>query len=418
MLQKIFFDIIIFIQYFLLFFFLYWFSIGLFGFGKPKKKASFNPKSKFLILIPAHNESKVIANLVQNLNNMDYPRKLYDIYVIADNCTDNTAEISKNNKAKVIVHTSKEGELKGKPYAISYALQELKDYEKIYDGVCIFDVDNLVTLNYLKEMNNALLRGEKLIQCYLDTKNPTDNWISLSYATSYYYMNRSWQLSKENLGLGNAIGGTGFCVKSDVLKEVGWTARSLTEDLEFQIQCVLKDVPATWCHQARVFDEKPLDFKASCTQRLRWARGHWDVCSNYTGKLLIKTIKDLDVIAFDSMMYLINPGKITLNTLMVVLSSVGYIFKDSHFSSYFKYLLPWWVWVILMAFQLIYITYCILIDTDKPFKKLLGIIYLPIFNYTYFPLFVAALFTKNNKSWNPTTHNRTIQFTEKLNKKD
>ena len=262
------------IQLFLLFFWGYWFLISLFGFGNAKKLPYKKPEKRFLILIPAHNEEKVIGSLVENLTHLDYPNELYDICVIADNCTDKTAQISKEFGAMVIEHTSPPNEPKGKPYGIRYALDVLnREIEEKYDAIAFFDADNLSSLNYLQEMNKHLLKGERLIQCYLDSKNPDDNWITLSYATSYYYMNRSWQLAKYRLGLGNAIGGTGFCVEKNLLKEIGWSAKSLTEDLEFTMQCLLRGEKASWSHHARIYDEKPEGFIASCIQRLRWALG-------------------------------------------------------------------------------------------------------------------------------------------------
>lgn len=397
------------IQYFLLFFWGYWMIISLFGFGKAKKLNSKLPEKRFLILVPAHNEEKVIGSLVENLLNLEYPKELYDVVVIADNCTDNTAEISRKLGAGVIEHFSKPGELKGKPYGIKYALDVIgDDLTKKYDGVAFFDADNLVSINYLQEMNKHLLRGDKLIQCYLDSKNPNDNWITLSYATSYYYMNRSWQLAKSRIGLGNAVGGTGFCVDTNLLNEVGWTARSLTEDLEFTMQCLLRGIPAKWSHHARVYDEKPEGFIASCVQRLRWARGHWDVCFKYTLPLLWRFIKKLDFRAFDGAMYLLNPGKIVLGTLTGIMVIVSY------FSDYFGVhtLFPFWVWLLFLGYNLAYISGATLVDSAKRINKIKAVISLFAFNYTYVPLFIWALFTAGNKTWVRTDHSRNISFNE------
>ncbi|PEF39593.1 glycosyl transferase family 2, partial [Bacillus wiedmannii] len=180
----------------------------MFGFGKPKVLPSHPPHKRFLLLVAAHNEEAVIEPLVTNLLHLDYPKELYDVFVIADNCTDRTAEITRSAGGGVIEHTSLPHEPRGKPYGIRYAFEQFgESLTETYDAVAIFDADNLVSLNYLQEMNRHLCSGERLIQCYLDSKNPNDNWMTLSYATSYYYMNRSWQLAKYRLGLGNAIGG-------------------------------------------------------------------------------------------------------------------------------------------------------------------------------------------------------------------
>lgn len=404
MLNELIYGITFFLQVFIISVWSYWFLVSLFGIGKVYEPKLKEPKNKFLLLIPAHNEEKVIGSLVRNLKQLDYPEHLYDIYVIADNCNDNTSIIAKERGAFVVEHFYKPNEPKGKPYAIKYALDFLKGYENKYDAVCVFDADNLVSLNYLKKMNNHLERGDNIIQTYLDSKNPSDNWISLAYSTSFYYINRSWQLARERLGLGNAIGGTGFCVRANVLKMIGWNVRSLTEDLEFQMECLLHNISVNWCHTARVYDEKPTEIKASIIQRLRWTRGHWDVCFRYSGKLFKKAIKDKDILALDGVFYLINPGKIVLATLLTLMS----IFSTMNNLNWFFYLFPWYIWASTFAVEFLYVGYTIIKDTNQPLRKILGLIYMPIFNYLYSPLFIYALLTIDNKNWVRTEHTKNV----------
>ena len=391
------------LQYGLLGWFGYWFIISLFGFGQARKLPFQTPKKRFVILIPAHNEEAVIGDLVANLNQMVYPKELYDVCVIADNSNDRTAEISRELGAIVLEHTSLPGEAKGKPYAIKYALEQLDMNQ--YDAVCVFDADNLVTLNYLQLMNDHLCAGEKLIQCYLDSKNPNDNAISLGYATSYYFMNRSWQLAKYRLGLGNAVGGTGFCVERGLLERVGWTARSLTEDLEFTMQCLLIGERATWCHFARVFDEKPTNFKASCIQRLRWARGHWDVFFKYSGALLKRSVLKRDIRSFDGFLYLLNPGKIVIGSVASITFYAAYFTK----AEFIHPILPLWVWLIFIVFNLVYIAKT-LKDSAKEINAVDAIISVFLVNYSYVPLFIWSLFTSGKRVWIRTEHTKSSKI--------
>ena len=114
-------------SFFLTFIMVYQIVIGFFGFKKAKKDyADHDPESRFLVLVPAHNEEKVIGDIIQNLNDMDYPKELYDFYIIADNCTDNTAEVARNLGANVI-ETCKESPdaPTGKPIALKKALQAI-----------------------------------------------------------------------------------------------------------------------------------------------------------------------------------------------------------------------------------------------------------------------------------------------------
>jgi cellulose synthase/poly-beta-1,6-N-acetylglucosamine synthase-like glycosyltransferase len=408
---------VVILQYLLLFFSAYWLFISLFSFGKPRKLRDKLPQKRFLLLVAAHNEANVIGQLLDNLNNLDYPRDMYEVCLIADHCDDDTAFIGREKGVTVLEHWYSIGEPRGKPYALKYAIEKYRDrLGTDFDAVCIFDADNLVSLNYLKEMNNHLLNGEKLIQCYLDSKNPDDNWITLGYASSYYYMNRTWQLGKYRLKLGNAIGGTGFCVDATLLKEVGWNAKSLTEDLEFTIQCLLRGVYATWAHHARVYDEKPTSFKASLIQRLRWARGHWDVCFRYVHRLLWRAITRADIRALDGAIYLINPGKIVVSFLISMMLHISFILQYFGISAGIgKYILPWWVWLVTLSFNFILLLYSR--NADVPHKnKRSNIFYMAyslfMLNAIYVILFFIGIATAHKKTWKRTEHKRNLSISD------
>ena len=170
---------------------------------------------RFMMIIPAHNEEKVIKDLVESLQNLDYNKKLYDIYVIADNCTDNTAQIAK--EAGAIVYERFDEKHKTKGFALQWFLQQKIDEDAPYDAFCIFDADNIVDKNFLKAMNKKLNQGEDVVQGYRDIKNPADSWVTAGYAIFYWTMNRFYHLARYNLGLSPLINGTGFMVKFEVV---------------------------------------------------------------------------------------------------------------------------------------------------------------------------------------------------------
>lgn len=118
----------------------------------------------------------VLADLLENLKMLKYPKELYDVYVIADNCTDHTADIARKHGAYVFERTNKE--LVGKGYAMDWVFPKIFALNKGYDAFCVFDSDNLVHLDFLAVMNNRLLKGQKVMQGYLSAKNPTDTWVS------------------------------------------------------------------------------------------------------------------------------------------------------------------------------------------------------------------------------------------------
>ena len=267
-----------------------------------EKKLIENKNHKFMAIIPAHNEEMVIKNLVQSLREQDYPKDLYDIYVIADNCTDATAEIAKENGA--IVYKRFDPEHKTKGYALNWFLKQKIEENADYDAFCVFDADNVVDKNFIKNMNKKLCQGEEIVQGYRDIKNPTDSWISAGYAIFYWMMNRFYHLARYNLGLSPLINGTGFMVKFDVIKPNGWQTITLTEDIEFSLINISKGRRLGWATDAIVYDEQPVGFKQSWSQRSRWSVGHLQCMKHYT-KDLAKGVKDHKTLMnFDGLLYI------------------------------------------------------------------------------------------------------------------
>lgn len=393
---------------------IYWLAISFFGLRTPPAPAQQTPQKRFLILVPAHDEEVVIGALVDNLMNLDYPQELYDVYVIADNCSDATAAIARAGGANVLQHYYQSGEPKGKPFAIAWALRQLDLND--YDGVVFFDADNLVERNFLAVMNNHLMAGHRLIQAYLDTKNPTDNWVTLTYAAAYYYMNRAWQVGKMNLGLPVSIGGTGFCVEAALLQQIGWKARTLTEDLEFQMQCLMAGVRAVWSHETRIYDEKPLDFKASIVQRLRWARGHWQVCFRYFPRLMGRFLKEGDICYLDGALYLLNPTHIVTGLYLAICSFVQTFGNNMGYAiALFPQIMPMFMVIFLLLVQFVYMWWCMKTDTSIEAHLIVVFPALFLYNIIYMPLFVWGLFTCNDTNWRRTEHVRSLQVHEVSN---
>ncbi len=273
----------------LVLFFVYQIVIGLFGFRRPTKDyADHDPASRFLVLIPAHNEERVIGDIIRNLEEMDYPRELYDYYVIADNCTDDTAEVARRAGAKVI-ETRKESpdSPTGKPIALRKALESLGDYQNRYDLMMVFDADNLMDTNMFREVNSQYLDCGRpdFIQCYLGAKN-REGVVAWFYYSGYTLTNRFFDLAKHRLSLNCPIGGTGFAMSTDYLyRRGGWTTMSLTEDFEIQVEATLEGRRILWNHNTRVYDEKPTRLSAAIRQRMRWGQGQWYVTFKNTGRV-------------------------------------------------------------------------------------------------------------------------------------
>ncbi|SCW79905.1 Glycosyltransferase, catalytic subunit of cellulose synthase and poly-beta-1,6-N-acetylglucosamine synthase [Paenibacillus tianmuensis] len=383
-----------------------------FGWYRRKNQIEHAPQKTFAVLVAAHNEEQVVGALIENLKNLDYPKELYDIFVICDNCTDNTAQITQEMGVLACVRSNPK--LRGKGYAIEWMLKELWKMPRQYDAVVMFDADNLVSKDYLMHMNNDLCNGSKVIQAYLDTKNPHDSWVTASYAVTYWYINRLWQLPRANLGLGNYLGGTGMCFESNLLKEIGWGATSLVEDLEFTMRCVTRGVKPTFNYYAKVYDEKPITFKASARQRLRWMQGHFIVARRYFFPLLWKGIKEGSWTKIDNAMYAANVYNVFIASIVTVVLWIDMTLPGvPAFSSLFKIAPSFFAVFTVLTYVLFMIA---LIMEKAPLKSYKYLITFPLFLLSWWPITVYAFFTQNNKQWSHTEHTRVIRLEDMKSK--
>ena len=139
---------------------------------------------RYAFFIAAHNEEPVIGNLVRSIRDQDYPADLIDIFVVADACTDNTAEAAR--KAGAIVYERNDLARKGKSWVMDYGFERiLNEYPGRYEAFFVFDADNLLSRDYVGIMNDAFDQGYFAVTSYRNSKNFGSSWISAGYATSF-----------------------------------------------------------------------------------------------------------------------------------------------------------------------------------------------------------------------------------------
>ena len=184
-----------------------YYIIGLFFTRKFKPAKN---KHKYAILIAARNEKNVIGKLIDSINKQDYDMSLVTTFVVADNCTDITAEIARNHGAVCYERFDNEHRTKG--YALEYLLDRIEeDYGRMsFEGYFIFDADNLLNTDYISRMNDAFDSGEKIITSYRNTKNFDENWIASTYALHWIRSIRANHRARSVLHLATNIQGTGF----------------------------------------------------------------------------------------------------------------------------------------------------------------------------------------------------------------
>ncbi|MCK9478252.1 MAG: glycosyltransferase [Firmicutes bacterium] len=388
---------------------LYYFFISLFSFI-PRKEGDVDDTRfrKYALLVAAHNERLVIENMIESLKKLDYPKEKYEIFVIADNCTDDTARIATASGATVLERFNTNQ--RGKGYALEWMFEKLYKMDKQFDSVVIFDADNIVDKDFLKSINKQHLKGSKVVQGYIDSKNPNDSWITYSYAISFWSINKLFQQSRANLNLGCQLCGTGFSVDIDVLKEIGWGATCLTEDMEFTMKLSLNDIKVGWANDAIVYDEKPLTLSQSWKQRTRWMQGHADVACRFVNKLVKKSFKERKLAPFDCALYLLQPLRIITMGAITIMAWIQTAYPDSNLVLWG--LIPRGVWNVVVLAQFAWTPLVLMVEKKASKRTVWGYISYIVYTLTWVPIAVTGIINKNKKEWFHTKHTRKISINE------
>ena len=388
--------------------------IALIG-DKKKKLDTYEAKKlhKFAFIIAARNEQAVIGNLINSIKQQNYPAELIDVIVVADNCTDDTAQIAREHGA--ICYERFNNMLVGKGYALDYCfnkiVEQFGDYTA-YDGYFIFDADNVIDKNYVKEMNKVFDRGYNVITSYRNSKNYDTNWITSGYSLWFIreakYLNNPRMMLKTSC----AVSGTGFLVNSSIIKKNnGWKFNLLTEDIQFSVVNILEGEKIGYCESAMFYDEQPTTFKQSWNQRMPWSKGFYQVMFRYGRELIAMMFKkrEMFVSCYDMFMTLAPATLLSIGCILLNLIFLAYGATDVHM---LRRILPGTLGSIafagvnfyLLMFSIGFITLVtewnkILAPANKKIKSLFTF---PLFMITYVPISLVALVKK--VEWKPIAH--------------
>lgn len=368
---------------------------------------------RFAILIAARNEESVIAQLIDSIKAQHYPSRLIDIYVVADNCTDNTAKVAAENGATVFCRFNKT--YIGKGYALKFLLDNIDKNFKLstYDAFMIFDADNLLDENYVSEMNKMVSQGHRIITSYRNTKNYGDNWISaghgLWFARESQYLNRP----RFNLDSSCAVSGTGYLFCYDVLKKYGgWHFFLLTEDIEFTMHSIVNGEKVAYCESACFYDEQPTRFMVSFRQRMRWSRGTLQVFHRYGRQVIAGMFKGsfacFDMLSNNMAAYLLAIAGTALNIITIAYNLIyskdmSTVLMPLLKAFYFGYATMWSMALITTISEWSKLT-------TSTFKKIFYMFTFPLYMMTNLPIAICALFMK--VKWTPIEHNKSISIAE------
>ena len=384
--------------------------IGLFEHGKAYKKEE---KHRFAVLICARNEENVITDLIKSIENQTYDRSLIKIFVMADNCTDNTAAAAK--RAGATVYSRTDAVHIGKGYALEALIGNIKsDYPRSYfDGYFVFDADNVLDKNYISEMNKVYTGGHDIITSYRNSKNYGDNWISAGYGLWFLresrYLNGARYAIKSSCG----VSGTGFFFSKNILDEMGnWKFRLLTEDIEFSVYNIVGGRKIAYCPTAIFYDEQPTSFIQSWNQRLRWSKGYLQVFEKY-GAELLSGIFHGSFSCYDITMSIMPAAVLTFITLGINFTdALLRIISGRDLAPLLFSLLGCISGTYLTLFAAGFITTITEWKNIRAaaFKKLFYALTFPLFMMTYIPIAFAAVFAK--VEWKPIVHKVNVNPSE------
>ena len=365
-----------------------------------------NKQHKFGVIIPARNEENVIGQLIDSIRKQTYPAELIKIIVIADNCTDGTAQIGREKGAYVLERHS--DTLIGKGYALDYLFAHLREQQDDSDAYLVLDADNLIDGRFIEEMNMGLNRGYRALTSYRNSKNYGTNWISAGY--SLWFLREAKYLNNARMRLNTscAISGTGFCVSRELIeKNGGWPFHLLTEDMEFTVSTIINGDKIGYCGNAVLYDEQPEGFSQSWHQRMRWAKGFYQVFGKYGGKL-IKGMFRGSFACYDMLVtILVGILSFGVSVLCAVMDLIyWFIYPQSNglmraATVVVTFLLFYYLLMFLMGF-LTMLTEGENISGCSGKRKVGSVFTFPFYMATYIPIAVAALFKK--VGWKPIQH--------------
>lgn len=372
-------------------------------FIKDRKHRETTPH-RYALLVCARNEKNVLGDLLDSIKAQTYDQSLLHVFVLADNCTDNTADIARSYGATVYERFNKEQV--GKGYALSVLMDHIReDFPQSFDAYVVFDADNILSPDYMEKMNVTFSDGHDIITSFRNSKNFGDNWISAGYALWYIRESRYLNHARYKLHTSCAVGGTGFLFSQKIVDELGgWPFHMLVEDIEFSIHEIVDGKKIAMCPEAVLYDEQPTGFRQSWRQRERWCKGGLQVFGHY-GPQLAKRIFKGSWSAFDMTMNLMPAFFLSVVGLIsnFVLAVYGAVVGENL-----------WIAVQSLAEMLfdVYLTMfavgAITVVTEwkmirtTTWKKIFYAFTFPLFMFTYMPIALSVLFKK--VEWKPIEH--------------
>src|SRR5262249_11361786 len=347
-------------------------------------------RSRLLVLIPAYNEETGVPATVRSLQNADYPKDAVRIVVIADRCSDGTAERARACGAECL---ERRGGVPGKGAAIAWALDELARDGAGYDGLVLIDADTIADGRLLAAFDEHLRAGHDVQQGYHYLSNPWDSPFTRIISVTAVLRNGLYYVGKERLGLSAMLSGNGMCFSRGIIRTHGWTAFSVGEDWEFSASLLLKGERIHFNERARVGAAESQTFRQASSQRLRWASGRYGVASASACRLLIKGLRERRFDLWDSALTIVGPTYSVQATLALTCLVAGLLLESAGIG---QWLAAWaaGVTALLAAYFVLGLAL-----TDAPVRAVAGILLIPAFLPWRAAIEILGLLGYGRKRW-------------------
>lgn len=367
---------------------------------KPKK---YNNKKRYCILIPARYESKVINNLLLSITKQTTKINPKDIYIIVESIKDKTVDIAKQYNMNIILRENLS--LKRKGYALNDAVTYILKKQIHYDAYFIFDADNILDKDFIKNMEKSINEGYDIGIGYRNTKN-SNTLVSASSALTFSMINTMLNERKNKYHNNLTISGTGYYIKGSIIEE--WNSfpfHSLTEDYELTLYAILHNLTTTYNKKAIFYDEQPDNFNISLKQRTRWVKGYFEARKKYINKISKSETKNDPNFASKVNAFLgVTPYIYIIIGLLIILVNILITKGITTFLCYLTIFL-------LLIYTVLVLFTIIMLKKEKnslnisKSMKIKVIFYNPIFMFSYIICLLRTIFIKDIK-WDKIDHNK------------
>ncbi len=266
----------------------------MFLFWLPKKvfKKS-EEKKRICVIIPAHNEEDVIGNTVRRLfERQNYPAELFDVYVVAHNCTDRTAELAREAGARVLVLDDPDPARHIVSYALKFGYEQILATGIAYDFSIRLDADNHVNDDFFSLMNDAFCSGVKIARPYESALNMTQNQFTRACGLYYTFDSRFSSRVRERLHMDAHVNGPGSMTDMEIIRRIGgYDTASIVEDTEFNIKRMCEGVRCHFVEDAVVYEDLPSSFRDTMNRNKRIAAGNARLLCRFTPRMCWNAVK-------------------------------------------------------------------------------------------------------------------------------